>query len=62
MIKFIDFNRKYLRYKKEINSSIKRVFKQGWFISGPERADFEKNFSKYLGVKYAIGVNSGVVS
>lgn len=58
-IKFIDFNRKYLRYKKEINLSVERVFKRGWFIAGPELADFEKNFSKYLGVKYAIGVNSG---
>lgn len=62
MIQFIDFNRKYLRYKKKINSSIERVFKRGWFIAGPERIDFEKSFSKYLGVKYAIGVNSGTDS
>ena len=62
MIKFIDFNRKYRRYKKKINSSVERVFKRGWFIAGPERADFEKKFSKYLGVKYAIGVNSGTDS
>lgn len=62
MIKFIDFNRKYLRYKNEINASVKRVFERGWFIAGPERSDFEKNFSKYLGVKYTIGVNSGTDS
>lgn len=58
-IKFIDFGRKYKRYKKEINSSVKRVFKRGWFIAGPERAGFEKNFGKYLGARYVIGVNSG---
>lgn len=62
MIRFIDFNRKYLRYKKDINVSVERVFKRGWFIAGPERADFEKNFSKYLGVKHVIGVNSGTDS
>lgn len=62
MIKFIDFNKKYLRYKREINASVERVFKRGWFIAGPERADFEENFSKYLGGKHVIGVNSGTDS
>lgn len=61
-IKFVDFKRKYLRYKKEINSSVERVFKRGWFIAGPERTGFEKNFGKYLGAKYVIGVNSGTDS
>lgn len=61
-IKFIDFNRKYLGYKKEINTSVKRVFERGWFIAGPERAEFEKNFGKYLGAKHVIGVNSGTDS
>ena len=58
-IKFIDFQRKYLRYKKEINESVGRVFKRGWFIAGPELAEFENKFSKYLNAKYVIGVNSG---
>ncbi len=62
MIKFIDFSRKCLRYKKNINLSVERVFKRGWFIAGPERFDFEKNLCKYMGVKYAIGVNSGTDS
>src|SRR3989344_7569937 len=61
-IRFIDFNRKYLRYKKQINSSVERVFKRAWFIGGPERTDFEKNFGQYLGAKYVIGVNSGTDS
>jgi len=62
MIKFIDFNRKYKRYKKEINSSIRRVFERGWFIAGPERIEFENKFCRYLGAKYAVGVNSGTDS
>src|SRR3989338_3698801 len=61
-IRFIDFNRKYLRYKKQINSSVERVFKRAWFIGGPERTDFEKYFGQYLGAKYVIGVNSGTDS
>lgn len=61
-IKFVDFSRKYKRYRKQINSSIERVFKRGWFIGGPERDDFEKSFGQYLGAKYVIGVNSGTDS
>jgi len=62
MIRFIDFSRKYKRYRKQINSSVERVFRRAWFIAGPERADFEKNFGKYLGARYVIGVNSGTDS
>ena len=31
----------------------------GWYILGKETATFESDFSKYIGSKYAIGVNSG---
>lgn len=58
-IKFIDFNRKYQRYETEIDAAIKRVFRRGQFINGPELAELERRFSSYLGVKYAVGLNSG---
>jgi len=58
-IRFNNFNKKYKRYKKEVNTSIERVFRRGWFIDGPELADFENKFADYLGVKYVVGVNSG---
>src|SRR6185369_4798866 len=59
VVKFFDLQRKYSRYEKEIDATIKRVFKKGLFILGPELSSFEKNFSNYLGVKYALGVSSG---
>jgi dTDP-4-amino-4,6-dideoxygalactose transaminase len=59
VIKFVDFRKKYRRYKKEINSVVKRVFKRGWFIGGPELIEFENKFAKYLSVRFAVGVNSG---
>ncbi|MEK7603496.1 MAG: DegT/DnrJ/EryC1/StrS family aminotransferase [Patescibacteria group bacterium] len=61
-VKFFDFQRKRLRYKKEINASVERVFGRGWFIAGPELADFEQKFAKYLGARYVVGVNSGTDS
>ncbi len=59
MIPFNDFQKKYAKYKKEIDAGIFRVMKSGWFILGREGENFEKKFAEYLGVKYVVGVNSG---
>src|SRR5260370_643974 len=59
MIKFAEFDRKCRRYQKPLKQAVARVFKRGWFILGPELKEFEESFARYLGVKYAIGVNSG---
>src|SRR3989339_643552 len=56
---FNNFVRKYQNNKKDINLAIEKVFKNGWFILGPELDNFEKNLAIYLDIKYAIGVNSG---
>lgn len=59
MIFFIDLKRKYSFYKKEIDETLKKTLKRSWFVLGPEVEKFEKNFAKYLGIKYVVGVNSG---
>lgn len=43
----------------EINAAIQRVLRSGQFILGPEVEAFEEEVAEYLGVKHAIGVNSG---
>lgn len=43
----------------ELNDSIKRVLESGQFIIGPEVKAFEEEVAQYLGVKHAIGLNSG---
>ncbi|MEK7566766.1 MAG: DegT/DnrJ/EryC1/StrS family aminotransferase [Patescibacteria group bacterium] len=59
MIPFVDFRREYRAIRKEIDEAIKRVLNRGRFILGPEVENFEKNFARYCGVKYCVGVNSG---
>mgnify|MGYP001481089491 FL=1 len=49
----------YQKYKKEINKSINRVLESGNYILGNEVKLFERDFSKYIGLKYSIAVNSG---
>lgn len=43
----------------ELMEAIQRVMRSGRFILGPEVDAFEAEFAAYLGVKHAIGVNSG---
>ena len=45
--------------KTEIDKAIQKVLGHGQFILGPEVKQFEKEAAEYLGVKHAIGVNSG---
>ncbi len=55
----MDLQRQYRTIKKEVNLAINRVFSRSSFILGPEGQYLEKEFSRYLGAKYAVGVNSG---
>lgn len=43
----------------ELMAAITRVLRSGQFILGPEVEAFEREVAEYLGVKHAIGLNSG---
>lgn len=42
--------------------SIIRVLNSGWLSMGPEVKNFEKNLSSFIGIKYAVGVNTGTAA
>jgi len=44
---------------EELTEEIQAVLKSGQFIMGPKVTGFEEEIADYLGVKHAIGVNSG---
>jgi len=46
---------------EELNN-IKNVFKKSWLGYGPLVKNFEEKFAKFIGTKYAIGVNSGTAA
>jgi dTDP-4-amino-4,6-dideoxygalactose transaminase len=54
-----DFKREYAAINKEVMPAIRRVLKSGWYVLGDEGSKFESEFSKYVGSKFGIGVNSG---
>lgn len=58
-IPILDLKPQYQSIKSEIQSAIDQVLTSGQFILGPTVKQFEAEAASYLGVKYAIGVNSG---
>ena len=46
------------RIETEEREAAKRVLESGWVVAGKETEAFEREFAKYVGVKYAIFTNS----
>ena len=58
MIKVWDYLKEYELLRNDILKAVDEVFKGGVLIFGPKLEKFEKNFSKYIGAKYGIGVGN----
>ncbi len=58
-IKVWDYLKEYEKEKNEIHAAIEKVLKSGCLILGASVKNFEEAFSKYCGVKFGVGVNSG---
>ncbi|MCK4744835.1 DegT/DnrJ/EryC1/StrS family aminotransferase [Candidatus Parcubacteria bacterium] len=58
-IPFFDYKRQLKIIHPQIDQAIKKALNSGWLILGKEVENFESGFSKYIGTKYGIGVNSG---
>jgi len=58
-IRFFNPSREFKLHEKEYTKEWKRVRRNGSLILREELESFEKNFAKFVGVKYAIGCNSG---
>jgi len=60
MIPFIDLKKIHAQYREEIEKAVLRVINSGWYILGREVEAFENRFADFCGVKYCIGVASGL--
>ena len=59
LIPVADPHANYLAHKAEIDTAVQKVLDSGWYILGEATRNFEHNFANYIGVKHAVGVNSG---
>lgn len=60
MIPFNYLKHEYIKYKSDYDTAIQNTLLKGDFILGSEVARFEKDFAKYIGSDFCIGVNSGL--
>lgn len=60
MIKYLNFPKEFEKRRKQYTSAFERVLKKGRYILSEEVENFEKEFAKYLGAKYCVGVGNGL--
>jgi len=58
-VKFGDLAREYQSIRGEIDAALAGVLSRGWFVLGPEVEAFEREFARYVGATYCVGVASG---
>ena len=59
-VKFNNFDRVYLKYKKEFDEAYRNVMLSGMYIGGNQVNSFEKEFATYCGAKQCVGVGNGL--
>jgi dTDP-4-amino-4,6-dideoxygalactose transaminase len=59
-IPFNNFKRQNNKIKNNLNQAYQRVINSGSFILSDEVSSFEKEFAKYSGAKYCVGVGNGL--
>jgi len=60
MIPFLDLKGINAQYREELIKACTKVIDSGWYVQGSEHKEFEKEFAKYCGTKYTIGVANGL--
>lgn len=53
-------DRGFYKYQAEFEEAAIRTLRSGWYIMGKELEVFEKNFAKYTGTEYSVGVANGL--
>jgi dTDP-4-amino-4,6-dideoxygalactose transaminase len=54
-----DFKKEYAFFKNDVTKQITSVLESGWYILGKNVLQFEDEFAKFVGSRFAIGVASG---
>lgn len=53
-------DRGFYLYQKEYEEKALEVLRSGWYVLGKEVQGFEEEFAQYLGVRYCVGLASGL--
>jgi dTDP-4-amino-4,6-dideoxygalactose transaminase len=59
-VPFLDLKGVNAQYREALIEACVKVIDSGWYIQGEECLAYEKEFARYCGTKYAIGVANGL--
>ncbi len=59
MLRFVDLERAFRRYGRELEEAVLEVLRSTRYILGPKVEELEERLSDYVGRQFAIGVSSG---
>ena len=59
MVPILNLTRQYALIREKIEKAVLEQMSSGMYIGGAAVENFEKKFASYIGVKYAIALNSG---
>ncbi len=61
-IPFVDLKAQYHSIETEILAALQNVCENTSFVLGPFVKNFEENFSRFIGTRYTLGLNSGTAA
>ncbi len=53
-------DRGFFKFQEEYEEAALRVLRSGWYVLGQEVENFEKEFARYTGSRYCVGLASGL--
>ena len=60
MIKFLDLKKINASHDKKIEEAVKNVIDSGWYLKGKATENFEENYARYIGTRYAVACGNGL--
>src|SRR5579864_6562438 len=61
-VPFVDLKAQYASIRAEILETVERVLDSGMFVGGAWLENFEEEFARFVGARYAVGVGSGTAA
>ncbi|MCD8318432.1 MAG: DegT/DnrJ/EryC1/StrS family aminotransferase [Paraprevotella sp.] len=60
MIKYLDLKKVNDSFQSDLSEAVTGVVRSGWYLFGEEVKRFERDFARYCGVGYCVGVGNGL--
>lgn len=60
MVRFLDLKMISRSFEPELSNAVSEVVDSGWYLSGKQTCQFEKEYAEYTGSRFAVGCGNGL--